>query len=345
MLYIQIRSSVHNPEKLYLNEDVRDLEEFSLENVTVYSPHEVPIEYVFDECGDYDAYSLIVWPKGANCIEAYETFVHYKVDTDKSVFDLTYYMEEIPGFESTSALWEDWSAVRHGHDYYLCIHIYTVYEKLAQEYASFILNWVRNNSNSYEIVEDPNEFPSSLIDEELFPDCLIDSENNQVFYDHHIQTENIMALERSQYSKEIDCSWVIHFPEYEGGGSSGDIWLSISNFISNDSANLQNLLSVAGIIFSIMGLSDIEKRERIQYIKRRRKIISKINKKYFPIGELRMPLMESCTYDHYDNPIYRIDEIDKDGETVICRYIAKIRPGKRCGFFKERYSITIDPYF
>lgn len=345
MLYIQIHSFIHNPEKLYLDKDVRSLEVFSLENVPTYSPHEVPREYVFDECGDYDAYSLIVWTKGANCVESRETFIHYKVDTDKSIFDLTYYMEEIPGFEATSALWEDWSASRHGHDYYLCIHIYTVYEKLAKEYASFILNWVQNNSNSYEIIEDPNNFPGSLIDEELFPSSVIDSKNEFRLYSRRIETENIMALERSPYSKEIDCSWMIFFPEYEGGGSCGDIWLSFSNFISQYSSDLQNILPIVGIILDIIGLSDIEKRQRIQYIKHINKIRSKIIDRYIPIGELRMPPMESCTYDNYNNPIYRIDEVDKDGETIICRYIAKIKPGKWYSLFKERCSVRIDPYF
>lgn len=316
MLFVQIRSSIHNPNKLYLDKDVRDLEEWSLENIPIYSPYEVPRDYVFDESGDYNAYNLIVWAKGACCLEHTDSCVNYKVNTDKSIFDLTYYIDDIPGFETTSELFDDWGASRRGHDYYLYINVYTVHEELAKRYTTFVEKWIKENSCFYEIMDESAEIERPL--------C-------HSIYDkgYRTSTDSIIAFEKDPSSKLINASWDIDFPEYEGSGSEGYILLEVA-------------LVAIPLLLNYFAIGDKEKKAIKTYHRHMKLIYDKLSDRFDYYGTITLPAYGPLSYDEYGNPEYRITLKDKDTGKPTLVYIATI---KKKNLWKERCSVRLEKKF
>ena len=108
MLYIDIHAEIHYPEKLCLWSD-RDISD----NPPIFTPNDVPRDWVYDlDTGDYDAYSLIVWPKGAFCVNQKTEKHFFAVETQASIFELVNYIDVEPGFETTSELFDYWGARR-----------------------------------------------------------------------------------------------------------------------------------------------------------------------------------------------------------------------------------------
>ena len=315
MLYIQINSEIHDPSMLYLDSDIREMEDYSVEKVPRYTPHEVPRHFVFDENGNYDAYSLIVWGKGAFCFNHTEACVQYEVATNKSIFDLTHYIDEDPGFETTSELFDDWGASRRGQDFYLYLNVYTVSKILAERYISFVENWIINNSFTYKSIPSIQVYPLRTSPIVSNGKC--------------VSTDSIIAFEKDPNSKSIDVSWDISFPEYEGSGSEGYILLDVASI-------------AVPLLCTCFAIGDKEQREIRTYY-RHIKLIKKriLCRKEFD-GIIEMPEYGHYSYDNKGNQIYRITIKNKDTGEPDFGYIATI---KKKGLWKEQCSLRLDPNF
>lgn len=210
MLFINIHTILHDPSQLYMWEEIED---GKIERM--YTPDEVPRDWVYSDNGDYDAYSLIIWGQGVSCVKQQESYVNIEVETDVNIFDITNHIDRDLDFESTSELFDDWAARRCGSDYYLYVRIFTVSKTLSQRYIDAVLHYLNEKSYAFKLLESI----SSPVDEER--------QNAQAAYAFDVSSKDIINFENGPY-RTIECvSWSIEFPEYEGGGESGQILIAM----------------------------------------------------------------------------------------------------------------------
>lgn len=316
MLYIHILSSVHNPEKLYLVEELNSSDGSDEQHIKTYSPSEVAHDYVYDETGHFDAYNLIVWGCSARCTEHVDYVTNFKVDTNESIFDLTHHIDFDLGFERTSELFTDWSASRRNKDYYLTINIYSVSKELADQYVECIEKCIADNFRSYEHICD-------------FPQISTLFESSDESYNYSTSSDAIEKFERYPGSKCFDISWDIDFPQYEGSGIEADLLLSIATI-------------AIPIVVEVFGITDAEKQHIRTYYRHMKKIREKICCTKDFHGELKMPAYRDHAYDRYGNTVYRVLVVDKYSGLATQQYIAKV---KKMGLWREKYSIRLDPTY
>lgn len=315
MLYLHLHAIIHNPEKLYLWRDYYD-QDMNIDSLKVYAPDEVPADWVYEDADSnkrFNAYNLIVWGRGSFCAEQREEYRFFSLETQKSIGDVISFIDANLNFLQTPELFADWGACRHKLDYCVHVNIYSVSTQLVEAFVNHVLAWVKNNGK-YNILEKlPEELQQDLSDTGLRTFTLT--------------TDEILQLERTILYKYKNVSWKIYFPEYEGGGDWAQIVLPAASI----------LIPILADWLGITNPNLAKQRCHDRKMKKCREIILKRYKSILQ-GELCMPQLQEVRYSSDGREVYRILEMDENGNTIQ-KYVARIAKKKLRGF---KYSIRIE---